>query len=99
MATKRPTLTEAGVGKLFRPSVAETPAAPLPNAIEAVPESATPAPSPSEARWEATHRRRTFHCPNATWDRLEAWCRQSGMSRSAAITQALDAFLAAQEQR
>lgn len=97
MATKRPTLTEAGVGKLFRPSVAETPTAPLLKAIEAVPDPAT-LPS-SESSWEATHRRRTFHCPNATWDRLEAWCRQSGMSRSAAITQALEAFLAAQEQR
>jgi len=98
MATKRPTLTEAGVGKLFRPSVAEAPAEPLPPSVE--PNSATATAPPLEATtWEAIHRRRTFHCPNATWNRLEAWCRQSGMSRSAAITQALDAFLATQEER
>ncbi len=97
MATKRPTLAESGVSKLFRPSGTEVPAEPLPKAVEPVPDSATP--SPSEARWEATHRRRTFHCPNATWERLEAWCRQSGMSRSATITQALEVFFAAQEQR
>ena len=97
MATKRPTLTEAGVGKLFRPSVAEVPTVIMPPAVEAAPDSATP-PS-SETSWEATHRRRTFHCPNATWSRLETWCRQTGMSRSAAITQALETFLATQEER
>jgi len=97
MATKRPTLTEAGVGKLFRPSVAETSTEPLPQAVESSQKTATS--PPSEASWEATHRRRTFHCPNATWDQLEAWCRQSGLSRSAAITQALETFLATQEER
>jgi len=97
MATKRPTLTEAGVGKLFRPSVAETPTEPLPKAVESIQKTATS--PPSKASWEATHRRRTFHCPNATWERLEAWCRQSGLSRSAAITQALEAFLATHEGR
>jgi len=97
MATKRPTLTEAGVGKLFRPTAPEAPTEPLPKAAESIQKTATS--PPSEASWEATHRRRTFHCPNATWDRLEAWCRRSGLSRSAAITQALETFLAAQEER
>ena len=97
MATKRPTLTEAGVGKLFRPSVPEAPAEPLPKAVESIQKTATS--PPSDASWEATHRRRTFHCPNATWDRLEAWCRQSGLSRSATITQALEAFLAMHEEK
>ncbi len=90
MASKRPTLAEIGVDKLFRPSMAEVPTDPLPKAGES---EKTPAATVPPSSWEATHRRRTFHCPNATWDRLEAWCRHSGMSRSAAISAALADFL------
>jgi hypothetical protein len=36
MTTKRPTLTEAGVGKLFRPSVPKALTEPLPKAVESI---------------------------------------------------------------
>lgn len=83
-ASKRPTLAEAGIDKLFHPSnppTAERPAA----------APATSAASPET--WEATHRRRTFHCPNVLWDQLVHYCDTHNISRSAAITEALEAFL------
>ena len=99
MATKRPTLADSGIDKLFRPTGPEpatVPSSPVTNQATEPPAAATLPPRPS---WEDTHRRRTFHCPNATWERLEAWCAQTGTSRSAAIVQALEAFLDDQEKR
>lgn len=45
------------------------------------------------ASWDATHKRRTFYCPNDTWNRLVVWCDRNGISRSAVISQALELFL------
>ncbi|MHB1611003.1 MAG: hypothetical protein ACYCOU_02200 [Sulfobacillus sp.] len=84
-ASKRPTLAESGIDKLFQPSPPPAPARP----------AAAPVTSAaSTGTWEATHRRRTFHCENAVWERLTAWCHETGTSHSAAIAQALEEFLA-----
>jgi hypothetical protein len=85
-ASKRPTLAESGIDKLFQPSPAPTPA-------PARPAAAPVTSAASTGTWEATHRRRTFHCDNAVWERLAAWCHETGTSHSAAITQALEEFL------
>ena len=85
---KRPTLDSIGVSNLFQPS----PAPPVPSPQE-TPRDLPATGSASAGGWEATHRRRTFHCENAVWDRLVAWCAENGVSHSAAITQALEAFL------
>ena len=87
---KRPTLAQSGIDKLFEASG-------TPEALSAAP--ATPSPTfpgntTPRGSWEATHHRRTFHCDNAVWGRLVAWCRETGMSHSATIEQALEAFLA-----
>lgn len=87
---KRPTLAQSGIDKLFQSSAAPLP--PVPNTSAATP--TTRQDTLSSESWEATHRRRTFHCDNAVWDRLANWCEATGTSRSAAITQALEAFLA-----
>ena len=89
-ASKRPTLAASGIDKLFQPST--SPASSQPVAAPATP--ATPVASTGQGTWEATHRRRTFHCENAVWERLTSWCQETGTSHSAAITQALAEFLA-----
>lgn len=85
-----------GLDKLFAPPEAVAPPAP-PGPQTGPPQPAPAIPAPSAGRWDATHHRRTFHCPDALWDRLGAWCARTGTSRSAAISRALEAFLAAQE--
>lgn len=99
MAThKRPTLADAGIDKLFhatpdpQPTADPQPSpAPRPTAAPLATEASSPAPQ--RGAWDAAHRRRTFHCDNAVWDRLVVWCQENGVSHSAAITQALEAFL------
>ena len=87
---KRPTLAQSGIEKMFQTT-------PVPSAVP--PTSATsgtpgaPAEASAASSWDATHRRRTFHCDNAVWERLAAWCTETGTSRSAAITQAIEQFL------
>ncbi len=83
---KRPTLAQSGIEKMFQ----TTPVPPTP-ATSGTPEA--PAEAPAASSWDATHRRRTFHCDNAVWERLAAWCTETGTSRSAAITQAIEQFL------
>lgn len=82
---KRPTLAQSGIDKMFESSAAPAASQPGPPVMRV---DMKPAES-----WEATHRRRTFHCDNAVWERLVGWCEASGTSRSAVITQALEAFL------
>ncbi len=82
---KRPTLAQSGIDKMFQSSEAPAASQPGPSVTRADAKPAEP--------WEATHRRRTLHCDNAVWERLAGWCDASGTSRSAAITQALEAFL------
>ncbi len=83
-STKRPTLAESGIDKLFQSSHPPVPSRPA---------TAPVTPATPTGTWEATHRRRTFYCDNAVWDRLTAWGKDHGISHSAAITQALEAFL------
>ncbi|WP_053961246.1 hypothetical protein [Sulfobacillus thermosulfidooxidans] len=88
---KRPTLTEVGVDKLFRITAPSPPPADSsPLVGERAPDAAA-----EVLTWEATHRRRTFYCPNTLWAQLVQYCDQQGQSRSAVITQALEAFFAA----
>lgn len=92
--SKTPRLRDHGIDIMFtRPE--DTESTNTPSAV------ARPGPggaNPEEpSRWDATHHRRTFHCPDALWTRLETWCARSGMSRSATLTQALEAFLASRE--
>ncbi|PSR22394.1 MAG: hypothetical protein C7B43_20795 [Sulfobacillus benefaciens] len=92
-ANKRPTLAESGIEKLFHPPEAPVPAeTPSLQPVTSPNTHADKSPS-SSASWDATHKRRTFHCPNDTWNRLVAWCDRNGVSHSAAMTQALEAFL------
>ncbi len=96
-ANKRPTLAESGIEKLFHPSETPSPAeASAPQPVDPSDTHANKSPS-SSTSWDATHKRRTFHCPNETWDRLVTWCDQHGISHSATIAQALEAFLDTQE--
>jgi len=88
--SKRPTLADAGIDKLFQSSPPRE-ASPRPTAAPLA--TAATAPAAPRGAWDAAHRRRTFHCDNAVWDRLVVWCQENGVSHSAAITQALEAFL------
>lgn len=45
------------------------------------------------ASWDAIHHRRTFHCPDTTWERVIAYSNRYGVSRSAVVTQALELYL------
>jgi hypothetical protein len=97
-AHKRPTLAESGIDKLFHsapdPQTSATPQqSPAPRPTAAPLATAVPSPASPRGAWDAAHRRRTFHCDNAVWDRLVVWCTENGVSHSAAITQALEAFL------
>lgn len=82
---KRPTLAQSGIDKMFQPSEVPPASKPDPSVTRA---DAKPAES-----WEATHRRRTFHCDNRVWERLVSLCQETGISRSAAISEALEVFL------
>jgi hypothetical protein len=90
-ANKRPTLADVGIDKLFHPP--ETPLA----RETSSPQSMTAPefhPDPSApTSWDATHHRRTFYCPDALWVQLQQYCQQKGLSQSAAMTQALEAWL------
>lgn len=86
---KRPTLRDHGVDQLF--SVLPQPDPPPGTDRDA------PGRRPPKPKWEDTHHRRTFHCPDALWARLEAWCARTQTSRSAAISQALEQFLRTQD--
>ncbi len=95
---KRPTLAEAGIDKLFHPTPDPQPPADPQQSLALRPTASplateSPSPAPPRGAWDAAHRRRTFHCDNAVWDRLVAWCQENGVSHSATITQALEAFL------
>ena len=87
---KRAKLT--GVERLFEN-------APAPSATESQqPQDTATAPQASPAskteRWDDRYHRRTFHCADANWAALEAFCQRTGMSRAAAINAALEEFLA-----
>lgn len=86
---KRAKLT--GVDRLFENAPASTATEPQDTAIV----QSSPALKPE--RWDDRYHRRTFHCADDNWEALEAWCKRTGMSRSAAINAALEAFLESHE--
>ena len=84
---KRAKLT--GVDRLFENAPASTATEPQDTA------SAANAPTPAaKQRWDDRYHRRTFHCADDNWEALEAWCKRTGTSRSAALNAALEEFLA-----
>ena len=91
--SKRAKLT--GVDRLFENAPAPSATASQPPQTTATPPQVPP-PSKSE-RWDDRHHRRTFHCADDNWEALEAWCKRTGMSRSAAINAALEAFLSSKD--
>ena len=95
MPNKPLRLRDHGIDKLFE--VPTDTAAPAPTPAEGRPldvaETSNGTARPSRARWEDTHHRRTFHCPDALWERLQAWCAANGVTHSAGVTHALAALL------
>lgn len=84
---KRAKLT--GVDRLFQPTTSPSePESQEPAMAQQTPESA------SKSRWDEHHHRRTFYCEDSNWAALQAWCKRTGTSHSAAINAALEAFLA-----
>lgn len=83
---KRARLT--GVDRLFG-NGADVAAAEPPEIADAQSSSA----SASKARWDDHHHRRTFYCEDSNWAALQAWCKRTGTSHSAALNAAIEAFL------
>jgi hypothetical protein len=87
---KRAKLT--GVERLFENAPASSATKPQDTA------AVQPAPALKPERWDDRYHRRTFHCADANWAALEAFCRLAGMSRAAAINAALEVFLDASDE-
>ncbi|NMP24847.1 hypothetical protein [Sulfobacillus harzensis] len=87
---KRAKLT--GVDRLFENAPA--PFATKPQ--DTVKASGSSAPKAGQ-RWDDRYHRRTFYCEDENWAALQAWCKQTGTSHSAALNAALKAFLNSHE--
>ena len=87
---KRAKLT--GVDRLF-----ENAPVPVANEPQDTAKAPVSAVSKDGQRWDDHYHRRTFYCEDENWAALQAWCKRTGTSHSAALNAAIALFLAAQK--